>query len=878
MNKLFYTTYAKEWLEALPLGNGRLGAMVYGEPFEGRIQMNEESVVYGGPIDRINPDAAKHFQKIRSLIKDGKIEEAEELSVYALSGTPQSQRPFQTLGEFSYRIRHGEGEISDYRRELDLESGIVTVSCKQDGITYGMKAFISLEADVLAVEFSADKPGCISMSGLLTRGRYYNCAGSAAEDAIYIDGDLGKGGSEFRVQAKACTQGGSVRTIGEHLVIQNADRAVVYVNGVTTYPLREKKITDCSGYLRRQLSGLTLEGFEEIRENHIRRHSEMFGRSVLVIEDGTAEPGRPSAEEGLAWSLGSEQMSAEHEEHLRPLAALEQLPTDERLRRIAEGGTDHGMAALYYAYGRYLLMSCSQPGGLPANLQGVWCEKLEPIWDSKYTININTQMNYWPAEICNLSECHMPLFDHLERMLENGKRTASEMYGCRGFTAHHNTDVWADTAPQDLAIPASYWVMGGAWLATHIWKHYRYTMDQDFLERMYPLLYECVQFYADFLMEDGEELVICPSVSPENTYIMENGRTGRLCMSSTMDTAILRDILIQFLESERVLGRQSELGEQAMGILERLPGFGVGRHGQLMEWREDYEEWEIGHRHFSHLYPIFPSNQINAYENPKLLEAGKKALERRMEHGGGHTGWSCAWLINLYARFGDGDSAVKYIHDLLGKLTAPNLFDMHPPLDRIPGIPWVFQIDGNLGGACGIAQMLLQSHLDEIFLLPALPSSWKKGSVKGLCAEGGFEADIFWEEGKLKEAVLYSKKGGRAVIRCNEKILVRIDEKTEGGFGKNAAFCRGQEAVSKDGKSGTFCGEGAAASKEGKSGAFCGEGAAVSKDGKNAAFCGEASAASKDRKDVPAVLDEKRRYVWETRAGEVYRIEAVLNM
>ncbi len=825
MYKIFYTDHAKEWLQALPLGNGRLGAMVYGEPFTGRIQMNEESVVYGGPIDRINSDAAKHFPEIRRLIKEGKIEEAEELSVYALSGTPQSQRPFQTLGEFSYKMQNSGGEISGYRRELDLENGVVTVRYQQDGITYMMKAFISLEADALAMEFSVDRPGSLSLSGLLTRGRYYNCAGSAGEDTIYIDGDLGKGGSEFCIQAKACVQGGSIRTIGEHLVIRNADRAVVYVNGVTTYPLREKKITDCYAYLQEQMAGLTLEGFEEVRETHIRRHSEMFGRSVLVLGAGASENGvhlRPASEPGCV-SAENEMnprpaaepgcASAENEANPRPIeepgcasAELEQLPTDERLRRIAEGGTDHGMAALYYAYGRYLLMSCSQPGGLPANLQGIWCEKLEPIWDSKYTININTQMNYWPAEICNLSECHMPLFEHLERMLENGKRTAREMYGCRGFVAHHNTDVWADTAPQDLAIPATYWVMGGAWLATHIWKHFRYTMDQDFLERMYPILFECVQFFGDFLMEDEGELVICPSVSPENTYIMKNGKTGRLCMSSTMDTAILRDILIQLLESERILGKQSELGEQAVRILEKLPGFGVGRHGQLMEWREDYDEWEIGHRHFSHLYPIFPSNQINEYENAELLEAGKKALERRMQHGGGHTGWSCAWLINLYARFGDGDSAVRYIHDLLGKLTAPNLFDMHPPLERISGIPWVFQIDGNLGGACGIAQMLLQSHLDEIRLLPALPSSWKEGRVTGLCAEGGFEADICWQDGRLKEAVLYAKKDGRAVIRCGERL-----------------------AVSAAGKA------------------------------------------------VLVSVDEKGRYVWETQAGKAYRLEAVSN-
>ena len=771
MNKIFYKDFAKEWMEAFPLGNGRLGAMVYGEPFEGRIQLNEESVVYGGPIDRINPDARKNIAKIRSLIKEDRIEEAEELGVYALSGTPQSQRPFQTLGQFSYRISNSGSEVMGYRRELDLETGIVSVSYMQDEIAYTIKAFISKEADVLAVEFSTDRGGGLSMSGLLTRGRYYNCAGSAGKDTIYMDGDLGKGGSEFCVQAKACVQGGSIRTIGEHLVIKNADRIVIYLNGVTTYPLRDKKIVNCYKYLQQQLSGLDLESFDGVRESHIRRHKEIFGRSVLELEDGNPE-------------LGA-------------------LPTNERLRRIADGGIDHGMVSLYYAYGRYLLMSCSQPGGLPANLQGIWCEKLEPIWDSKYTININTQMNYWPAEICNLSECHMPLFDHLERMMENGRRTAMEMYGCRGFVAHHNTDVWADTAPQDLAIPASYWVMGGAWLATHIWQHYRYTMDQDFLERMYPVLYECVLFFADFLMEDKGELVICPSVSPENTYIMKNGKTGRICMSSVMDTAILRDILIQFLESEKVLGKKSELSGQAAVILEKLPGFGIGRHGQLMEWREDYDEWEIGHRHFSHLYPIFPSNQINQYGNQDFLEAGKKSLERRMEYGGGHTGWSCAWLVNLYARFEDGNSAVKYIYHLLGKLTAPNLFDLHPPLERIPGIPWVFQIDGNLGGVCGIAQMLLQSHLDEICLLPALPSAWGKGSVKGLCAEGGFEVDIRWQEGRLREAVLHARKGGRVVIRCSENLKV-----------------------------------------------------------------------SKEGEDVQVCRDKKGRYIWETCAGGIYRLDS----
>ncbi|NCB93539.1 MAG: glycoside hydrolase family 95 protein [Clostridia bacterium] len=745
-----YDRPAQSWIEALPLGNGRLGAMVYGEPFEGSIQMNEESVVYGGPIDRLNPQALTYLPKIRALIKEGKIQEAEEMEVYALSGIPQSERPYQTLCDVFYKIKHEEEDVDSYRRELNLESGITTVAYTQNGVEYKMENFISLEEDVFVTAFSSGKIEGISMSVLMTRGRFYNCAGKAGEECIFIDGDLGKGGSEFCVQAKASVIGGKAEVIGEHLVITKADKVILYTNGVTTFPYRRKKIQDCSEYLKNQLSHLDAGRYEEIKEKHIKRHKEMFSRSLLFLED---------------------------KESLENNKRLMDLPTDQRIKRLAEGKADLGLEALYYAYGRYLLMASSQPGGLPANLQGIWCEKLEPTWDSKYTININTEMNYWLAENCNLSECHEPLFDLLERMVENGRRTAAQMYGCRGFVAHHNTDVWADTAPQDLAVPATYWVMGGAWLATHIWKHYRYTMDKDFLQRMFPVLKECVQFFMDFLIEDQGEMVTCPSVSPENTYVMKNGETGRACMGCTMDVGILRDVFGEYLESADILGDDREFQRQAKEMMERFPSYKVGKHGQLMEWRVDYDEWEIGHRHFSHLYPMFPSNQINEYDTPELVEACRKALERRMEYGGGHTGWSCAWLINLYARLQDGQKAEESLRYLITKLTAPNMFDLHPPLDRITGIPWVFQIDGNFGGTCGIAQMLLQSHLDEMFLLPALPESWKCGKVTGLCAEGGFVIDMEWEEHRLEEAVLLSNSGQTAKIRSHGKLRIECDGK-----------------------------------------------------------------------------------------------------
>lgn len=737
MDCLWYTEPARSWIEAVPLGNGRMGAMISGDPFKGQIQMNEESIVYGGPLDRINPDAGKYFQEIRKLVLEGKIQEAQKLELFALSGTPQSERPYQTMCDVNYTIEHENGEIRDYRRELDLEKGVAATTFSHNGTKYGMRCLISEKEDLLAAEFWTDQKKGLDMSVLITRGRFYNCAGKAGKDSIYIDGDLGKGGSDFCIQARAVTEGGSVEVIGEHLVIRNASRVILYVNGVTTFPYRKKRIADPYSYLTQQLASYTAEDFDRILAEHERDHSEIYDRSVLKLKE---EP------------------------------ELEKLPTDQRLERLREGHKDSGLAALYYGYGRYLLMASSRPGGLPANLQGIWCEKLEPIWDSKYTININTEMNYWPAEICNLSMCHEPLFDLLERMVENGRKTAKEMYGCRGFVAHHNTDIWADTAPQDLALAASYWVMGGAWLATHIWKHYRYTMDREFLERMMPVLEEGVLFFRDFMIEDQGEMVVCPSVSPENTYYQADGTTGSACAGCTMDTGILKDIFYAYLEGHRILGKKASQESWVQETLGRLPSYRIGKYGQLLEWREDYEEWEPGHRHFSHLYPLFPSNQINEYDTPELVNACERSLERRMEAGGGHTGWSCAWLINLYARLQKGDKAEQYINYLLCRLTAPNLFDLHPPLERIPGIPWVFQIDGNFGGACGIAQMLLQSHLDEIFLLPALPENWKEGSVTGLCAEGGFVVDMAWKKGRLTGGRIFSKHGGKAVLRSMEKM------------------------------------------------------------------------------------------------------------
>jgi alpha-L-fucosidase 2 len=432
---------------------------------------------------------------------------------------------------------------------------------------------------------------------------------------------------------------------------------------------------------------------------------------------------------------------------------ISDIPIDQRLRKRKEEDNDNQLAVVYFQYGRYLLISSSRPGSLPANLQGIWNDEMIPAWDSKFTININTQMNYWPAEICSLSQCHLPLFDHLLRMWERGKETAGGMYGCRGFVAHHNTDIWGDCAPQDIYIPASYWVMGGAWLCTHIWTHYIYTGDMEFLRRMYPILKDSVIFFHDYLIEDHGEMVTCPSVSPENTYILPDGTKGCVCAGSSMDNQILRDLMEGYLKASEALGIQDEDMDKTREILNKIPVTKIGKYGQIMEWREDYEEEEPGHRHISQLYALHPSHQITVDKTPELTRAAANTLERRLSYGGGHTGWSCAWIVNLYARLGEGDKALDNLNKLWRQSTFPNLMDNHPRRDSA-----VFQIDGNFGATAAIAEMLVQSDEDRVLLLPALPEKWKCGKVTGLTIVGGARLDIQWAEGRLTDCTIRSER------------------------------------------------------------------------------------------------------------------------
>lgn len=743
MGMLWFDKPAEEWSQALPIGNGRLGAMVSGGGKSEILQLNQDSIWYGGHIDRINPDAKSHLGEVRGLILSGKIPEAENLLRYTFSGTPRSERPYQPLGNVEMTFHETGTEISGYRRELALEKGIVTECYTVPERKMYKEYLASYPHGVIALHMEAEGEA-ISLDILLRRAKFYDHTGKLDERTIYMDAVLGAGGVSFLAAVRAQTEEGEVRVLGEHLLVRGAKELTLYIGCETSYYEEDWKRV-----LQEKLDKACGDGYARVREEHEKDYRALFDRVALELGEGDG----------------------------KAALAAEELPIDRRMEEGREKGFHSDFAALYFQYGRYLLISSSRPGSLPANLQGIWNEEMQPPWDSKFTININTEMNYWPAEICGLSECHLPLFDHLLRMWEKGRETAERMYGCRGFVAHHNTDLWGDCAPQDIYIPATYWVMGGAWLCTHIWLHYAYTQEEAFLKRMYPLLKDAVLFFHDYLIEVDGKLATCPSVSPENTYILPSGVRGCVCAGSSMDNQILRDLMEGYLKASHVLGIQDEVTGKTCEILQRLPGTKVGKYGQIMEWMEDYDEAQPGHRHISQLYALHPSHQITVDKTPELAEAASRTLERRLAHGGGHTGWSCAWIVNLYSRLGDGEKAYRNLQKLWSQSTFPNLMDTHPR-----GNGHTFQIDGNLGAAAAIAEMLVQSDEDRVLLLPALPAQWTKGRVAGIALWGGGRIDLDWEGGRLVSCRVRSD-------RPMETTLVYGQEK------KHVAVSPGQDAV-----------------------------------------------------------------------------------
>lgn len=731
-HRLWYKKPATSWNEALPIGNGRLGGMVYGKVENEHIQLNEDSIWYGDPIDRNNPDALKNLPVIRRLLSEGRIKEAERLASMALSGIPESQRPYQTMGDLFLRFDVDESGTQNYMRVLDLENAAVTVSFMSAGVNYTRRYFSSAADQVMVVRICADKPGSISFSAVLSRGRYYDAVKASGNDTIRMFASCGsEKGIRFCTSVRAINEGGRVYTIGENIVVDGADAVTLLLSASTSFYHE-----DYEAWCARYLDNAAGKAYTSLFADHEADYSELFSRVSLNIS------GRESID------------------------GPEDLDIAERLERLKSGEEDPWLVVLYFQFGRYLMISCSRPGSLPANLQGIWNQDMLPAWDSKYTININTQMNYWPAESCNLFECHTPLFEHIERMREPGRKTARVMYGCRGFVAHHNTDIWGDTAPQDIWIPATYWPMGAAWLCLHLWEHYEYGLDHEFLKRAYLIMREAAEFFLDFLIEDNKgRLVTSPSVSPENTYVLDNGEKGCMCIGPSMDSQIIYTLFKSCITASQILGVDPEFAKQLETVAGKLPKPQIGKHGQIQEWSEDYDEDEVGHRHISHLFGLHPGNMFTVRKTPVLALAARKTLERRLAHGGGHTGWSRAWIINMWARLKDGEKACENLMGLLRKSTQTNMLDSHPP----------FQIDGNFGGTAGIAEMILQSHEEGMELLPAIPDSWCNGKVKGLRARGGFTIDIEWQEGSLSKAVVHSNSGRDCIVIDERKINVSCD-------------------------------------------------------------------------------------------------------
>lgn len=743
---LWYRQPAENWNEALPIGNGRIGAMIFGKVQNERIQLNEETVWSGDYVDRNNPDCLKNLPEIRRLIANGETEKAEKLLRYAVTGTPVSERVYQTLCDMNIEFDYGaeKGEAEGYERSLDLTTAVSSVKFRINGAEFTREAFCSYVDNVLAMRFAAGGGGKLSFTVTMSRSIYYDRVWGENGNTIAIDGTCESIG--FCAMARAYVKNGSVKTIGEYLIIEDADEAVVYFTAATSF--REK---DYRAYCRMALDAAGKKGYDKILSDHLADYKSLFDRVKIEIEndDETKDS--------------------------------ELLPTDERLKRLGQTGRDNGLVCLYYNFGRYLMISSSRPGTLPATLQGIWNADFLPPWGSKFTININTEMNYWPAETCNLSECHEPLFDHLRRMLEHGKHTAKAMYNCRGFVAHHNTDIWGDTAPQDLWMPGTYWVLGAAWLCLDIYGRYEFTRDTDFLRRMYDVLKEAALFFVDFLMEDKNgKLVVCPSVSPENTYIKPDGGTACVCMGCAMDDAILHDLFTHCIKAARILGIDEEFAKTLEEYRSRLYPPRIGKYGQIMEWHEDYDEYDPGHRHISQLFWLHPSSAITPRSTPELAKAARATIERRLKYGGGHTGWSRAWITNMWARLLDAENAYSNLIHLIAHSTLPNLFDTHPP----------FQIDGNFGGTAAIAEMLVQSQNGEILVLPALPKEWKNGRVDGLCIRGGAEVSIEWSEGLLDKFAVRPKHDFSAVLVYG-KAERRVDFKAN----KTYAFDRRLEII-----------------------------------------------------------------------------------
>ncbi|WP_203226901.1 glycoside hydrolase family 95 protein [Confluentibacter flavum] len=751
-NELWYNVPASEWFEALPLGNGRLGAMVFGGVKEDHLQLNEESLWAGMPENPYPDNIGKHYTRFQELNLEGKYRVAFDYARENLAISPTSIRSYQPLGDLYLQFDHAS-KTDEYKRNLDLEKGVSSTKYTIDGNRYLRESFISADYDVIVYHFKSlndIKTSCKvrfnredDITKHILENNILEINGQIFDDPNGYDdnpGGSGQGGyhMKFNSHVAFSSTDGNVSFNGNELTIEDATEFTLIVSAATDYNLGKMDFDrgiDAKKNSYQKLQSVVKIPYGDLKSNHVAAHQKIFNRVYLNING-------PS---------------------------LDSLPTNERVARLQEGKEDVGLARLFFQYGRYLMMASGmQRAVLPANLQGIWNQDMWAPWESDYHLNINLQMNYWPAEVCNLSESLIPLTNYMEGLTERGKETAQKYIGSDGWMVHHATNPFGRVTPNGSTITSQIangycYPLAGAWMSLTVWRHYQFTKDEKYLkDRAYPMIKGATQFILDFVKENGKgELVTAPSYSPENMYI--NPKTGNKQLNTTaatMDIQIIRDVFQACLEAEDELGI-SQLSPKIKEALKKLPKTKIGADGTIQEWYEDYEEVEIGHRHISHLYGLYPSSQISE-QTPNLFKAAEKTIEKRLSKGGGQTGWSRAWIINFYARLGNGNQSYEHLKALIGNQLSLNFTNLDSSK--------IFQIDGNFGGTSGVAEMLIQSHVPgKIFLLPALPTAWKDGEVKGLKARGNFEVNMKWQNGKIVEASIYSPVGGEVTLVAGEK-------------------------------------------------------------------------------------------------------------